>query len=327
MRSTGPGSAKPAVAGDQACRAPIRSTARIRRPRIRRRRGRARIAGARVGGRRSFCVAASATSNSTISAPPRKNRVDARIDVARAERRRDRPSRSVLSVCLAEMQREDPLRASASRDDGHHGMPVDAIGLALIGGEKMAERGIALQLRRADDERDRSPARRAVGRCRSRGRCCRSSGWNRMSSKPCSDRSPAPRLFNQANAGVRCSSIHAGVSLRLEPASPIARTSGNFARCAGVGRLREQNRRHAARRQRLHDVGRAGEIVAVIGEQQFRHRRSSSRRHSWPPPNLAMRLREFAMFAGVDFQAECRRPPPPRPVAPPARRPRGRRDG
>src|ERR1700678_1193161 len=36
---------------------------------------------------------------------------------------------------------------------GHHGMTVDAPSLPLVGREQIAKSGIALQLRRADDER------------------------------------------------------------------------------------------------------------------------------------------------------------------------------
>ncbi len=88
----------------------------------------------------------------------RARRLDRRVHVRAGERREiDEPD--ALHRLLCEMQGDIRL---VHRGDGvarHHGVAVDAIGPALIGGEQMAEGGVTLELRRADDEGHKLPAK------------------------------------------------------------------------------------------------------------------------------------------------------------------------
>ena len=102
-------------------------------------------------------------------------------------------------------------------------MAVDAVDLALIGGEEIAERGVALQLRRADDERHRGLAEdRLADLDRPADAADRGAGIEGRADLVVADRRRRA-LFSQSKAGVRCASIQSGVSLRLVPARPIAR--------------------------------------------------------------------------------------------------------
>ena len=153
---------------------------------------------------------------------------------------------------------------------GHHGMTVDAPGPPLIGREEIAERGIALQLRRADDERNSrlreesladvdGPANAADRWARIEGRAdlvvaeCRA---QRL--QPCQRRR---QVF--FHPGRRFAAARTGEPDRANAGKPLALRLGRL--------LHEQNRRHASRGQSLHDVGGSGEVVAVVGEQQSRH--------------------------------------------------------
>ncbi len=117
----------------------------------------------------------------------------------------------------------------------HHRVAVDPVGLAPVGGEQRAEGRVALELRRPDHERHHVLSEDSRRRSRPPGRCCRPSGWNRRSSRPCSGTAPPRARAALRSAGARCASIQAGVSLRLVPAMPTAPGLGKRASCADVG--------------------------------------------------------------------------------------------
>ena len=79
------------------------------------------------------------------------------------------------------------------------------------------------------------------------------------------------RVFDQASAGSE---------MFVHPSRRLATARTGEPDCANVAELlllrlsrllREKNRRHAPRRQRLHDVGGSCKVVAIKGKQQLGH--------------------------------------------------------
>ena len=174
----------------------------------------------------------------------------------------------------------------------------------------------------ADDQRDtsrppidrRAPMSIAVPMSRSRAR-------NRRSSRPCSAATGAPsrRKRREQRRQLR---VHPAGDMRARDARDAdARDSrAKRASCSAVGASRNSTVGRPAKRQRLQRVGRAGEIVAVVGEQQRLIGQRSSRRTS--PARRAARGASRA--CSCERYAGHRRLPglPQRR----ARRPRRRRD-
>ncbi len=126
---------------------------------------------------------------------------------------------------------------------GWRSMRID---LAAIGREEMAEGGVALELRRADDQRHAAPARTPRGRSRWRGRYCRSSGWNRRSSRPCSGRCAAFERLQPRE----------GIAADARPSIPASRCGwcrqgrwrGNRRTCAARPPIRHAREQHGLAR-------------------------------------------------------------------------------
>ena len=159
----------------------------------------------------------------------------------------------------------------------HHRMPVEPADPARPRGEEVAERLVAPHRRRRDQHRrpgardhrerdvDRPPDRADLGR-----------GIERRAHLVVRDRRPEPRERPRTPpAGARPSRpsrAPARCSRSRSPRKPPKRAS-----CSGRRHVEEQHRRQPGEGQHLHHRGRAGEVVAVPGDQQTlgqsRHRR------------------------------------------------------
>src|SRR3954451_19700386 len=78
----------------------------------------------------------------------------------------------------------------------------------------------------------------------------------------------APSPASARKAGGRLASIQAGPFERATPATPTTRWPPARAEPLGRGRVEEQHRRQAGEGGPLHRGRRAGEVVAVEGQQQ-----------------------------------------------------------
>ena len=119
-------------------------------------------------------LSALSTSISTMPAASPTQFVDPARPHPQRAGSRDRRALTGSAVCLAEVQAQIGFVHRRHRMAAHHRMAVDAIDLALIGGEEMAEGGVAFQLRRADDDRHAGLLETAPCRFRSPCRYCRS---------------------------------------------------------------------------------------------------------------------------------------------------------
>jgi hypothetical protein len=78
----------------------------------------------------------------------------------------------------------------------------------------------------------------------------------------------AQRCQRLQSAGARCSCIQSGAAAARVPGQAHRTRLRKALQRLRIGRLEEQHRGHAGQRQCLHRVGGAGEVVAVVGEQQ-----------------------------------------------------------
>ena len=200
----------------------------------------------------------------------------------------------------------------------HHGMPVDAERLAPVGGEERPEGRVAFQLRRPDhDGHGRLAEDRRTDVDRAADAADRRRGIEGRTDLVVAQGRPEPVQPLQRRGKI---GVHPGRALAAAGARDADRRDRTQARpLLGRRDVEEQGRRHAGRGQSLHDVGRAGQVVAVEGEEQVRHRRTAPRtwRGSARAPDDPRRSARGAR----------RRRPPPRPGGRPSRRRPVRPDG
>ena len=152
----------------------------------------------------------------------------------------------------------------------HHRMAVDPVISVAIGGEEMTEGGVAPKLRRTHHQRhavllehgtadlDR-PADIADGRARIEGRADFVVADFRLKRLQPGECVLEMRIHPLRGFATACSRQADGTAMRE------ARQQ------AGVRLAREEDGRDAAELERLHHVGRTGEVVAVVAEEQLLH--------------------------------------------------------
>ena len=165
-----------------------------------------------------------------------------------------------------EVERQIRLVHRRHRMAAHHRVAVDAVGLALIARKEVAEGGVALQLGRSDDQRRyalREDATRDLDGATDVADMRRGieGGADLVVAEARTDLLQPHEVLRKVFVHPlrRLAAAGAGDPHRVE-----AREARLLLQCRDA---REQHRLNAMQRHRLHHVGRAGEVIAVIGQQ------------------------------------------------------------
>ena len=227
-----------------------------------------------------------------------------------------------------EVEAKVRFRHGRHRMTAHHGMPVDPVHLPPEGREKVAVGRVALELRRPDHDRHDillEHGRADLGGLADAADC--RAGIEGRADLVVADRGveiaqmleDRPQVLLHPGRGFAAAGARDADGPRLGKARPLGRRRGR----------REKHGRHAARGQRFHHVGRAGQIVAVIGQEKLRG--AWSIREALRPPRPTRRISRATARARDDRarrrRAECRPPRPPSSGGPPGPRRRVRPDG